>query len=72
MPGGLILDADELRALTSARRSDAQARTLEHMGIPFSRRPNGTLAVLRSVAERALGGAGTITAPTRPEPQVQP
>ena len=67
----LTLSADELRDLTGRRRSDAQARALEHMGIPFSTRPNGTLAVLRIVAERALGGSGTI-APASREPQLQP
>lgn len=68
----LTLSADELRELTGRRRSDAQARALEHMGIPFSTRPNGSLAVLRSLAERALGGDGTMTPPTRPEPVLQP
>jgi hypothetical protein len=67
----LTLSPDELRELTGRRRSDAQARALEHMGIPFSARPNGTLAVLRSLAERALGSDGTIKPPAR-EPQLQP
>lgn len=65
------LTPDELRELTGCRRSDAQARALEHMGIPFSARPNGTLAVLRTVVERALGADGTM-APTPREPQLQP
>jgi hypothetical protein len=67
----LTLSAEELRELTGRRRSDAQARALEHMKIPFSTRPNGTLAVLRAVVERALGGDGTIAQPSR-EPQLLP
>ncbi len=66
----LTLSPDEIHELTGKRRSDAQARVLMHMGIPFSTRPDGSLAVLRSVAERALGGVpGRIE---RPEPQLQP
>ncbi len=65
----LTLTPDELRALTGHRRSDAQARALSFMRIPYTLRPNGTVAVLRSVAERALGGAGTVTARA---PQLQP
>jgi len=63
------LSPAELRDYTGRRRSDAQARVLEHMGIPFTRRPDGTLVVLRSVAEAMGGGARTMT---RPEPQIQP
>jgi len=66
----LTLTPAELRELTGRRRADAQARSLEHMGIPYSTRPNGTLAVLRAVVERALGG--TITPTPRPEPELMP
>lgn len=65
----LTLSPAELREFTGKRRCDAQARVLDHMGVPYSTRPDGTLAVLRSVVERALGGAGTIG---RPEPQLMP
>ena len=65
----LTLNPDELRALTGHRRSDAQARALSFMRIHYSLRPNGSVAVLRAVAERALGGAGTV-APRGP--QLQP
>ncbi len=34
----LTLTAQELRELTGHRRSDAQRRELEHMGIPFKAR----------------------------------
>jgi hypothetical protein len=65
----LTLSPPELRELTGKRRSDAQARVLDHMGVMYSTRPDGSLAVLRVVAERALGGTGTIE---RSEPQLQP
>lgn len=65
----LTLSQSELRELTDKRRSDAQARVLEHMGIPFTTRPNGTLAVLRAVVEARMGGVGRIE---RPEPQLMP
>lgn len=65
----LTLSPAELREITGKRRSDAQARVLEHMGVHYSTRPDGTLAVLRVVAEMALGGTGRIE---RSEPQLQP
>lgn len=65
----LTLSPPELRELTGKRRSDAQARVLDFMRMPYSTRPDGSLAVLRVVAERVLGGTGTIE---RPEPQLQP
>lgn len=43
----MFLTADELRQLTDKPRPSAQARVLDFMGIPYRRRPNGTLAVLR-------------------------
>ncbi len=65
----LTLSPRELSELTGKRRSDAQARVLSHMGIPFTTRPDGTLAVLRAAVEARLGGAGRIE---RPEPQLMP
>lgn len=71
---GMLLDAAELRELTGKTRGDAQCRVLARMGIVHKRRPDGTLAVLRSHVEAALGGAaaagGTIPAPTR-EPELE-
>ena len=63
------LSPTELREYTGRRQNNAQARVLEHMGVPFTRRPDGTLVVLRSVAEAMGGGARTMA---RPEPQLQP
>jgi hypothetical protein len=57
----LTLTRMELVNLTGKRRSDAQARTLEHLGIPFNRRPDGLLVVLRAAASTALGR--TVPAP---------
>jgi hypothetical protein len=65
----LTLSPLELQELTKHRRSDAQARTLKHMGVPFATRPDGSLAVLRVAVEARLGGGGTMA---RPEPQLQP
>jgi hypothetical protein len=65
----LTLTPSELREFTGRRRCDAQARVLDHMVVPYSRRPDGSLAVLRSVAERALGGDGRMR---RQEPELQP
>ena len=37
----------ELKLLTGSARADAQARELEHLGIPYRKRRDGTLVVLR-------------------------
>jgi hypothetical protein len=42
----LLTDA-ELVELTRRRKPGWQARALHRMGIPYRRRPDGTLAVLR-------------------------
>jgi hypothetical protein len=67
----LTLEPSELRDLTGHRRSDAQARALVRLGLPYAQRPNGSLVVLRSVVEGRLGGTGTIAAPRR-EPRLMP
>lgn len=51
----MILSPDDLVELTGKRRSGAQREVLTAMGIAFRVRPDGTLAVLRVVAELALG-----------------
>lgn len=63
----LTLTPAELRELTGKRRCDAQRRVLEHMGIPFFGRPDGTLAVLRAHVETTP--SGTIPAA---EPELMP
>lgn len=64
----LTLTPDELQELTAKRRSDAQRRALDFMGVPYKRRPDGTPAVLRIHVE-TLAGA---TIPAAREPQLQP
>lgn len=63
----LTLSPDELRELTACRRSDAQRRALEFMGIPFRVRPGGSLAVLRQHVESMPGA--TMRLPREPELQ---
>jgi len=46
-----ILTPEELEKLTGKVRYGAQARELNAFGIPFCRRTNGSLVVLRSVVE---------------------
>ncbi len=65
----LLLSDDELEALTGRTRRNAQRRALAFMGVPYRERPDRSLAVLRSAAQAALGGASTVR---RREPQLQP
>lgn len=43
----IVLSPEELIELTKKERPSAQARVLEHLGIPLRARPDGTLVVLR-------------------------
>lgn len=52
------LTDDELRAATHRRRPLAQARALSAIGVPFKRRPDGTLLVGRDAMASVLSGAG--------------
>ena len=40
-----ILTPDEMRFLTGKKHSNAQVRELNHMGIPFNQRTNGSVVV---------------------------
>lgn len=51
----MFLTREEIIELTGRKRKDAQAKALVMMGIEHKVRPNGTLAVLRSHVEQALG-----------------
>lgn len=42
----MILSPADLQELTGARRSDAQARELDHLGIPYRRRRDRTIIVI--------------------------
>lgn len=44
----MILTPRELANLTQRTRSYAQARVLDYMAIPYRRRPDGSLVVLRA------------------------
>jgi hypothetical protein len=63
----LTLSDVELAELTRRRRSDAQRRTLDRMGLRYGVRPDGSLAVLRAHVEQVLGGATIATTPREPE-----
>lgn len=51
-----LLSPAEVAELTGRQRYRAQARVLRGMGIAYEPRPDGSLAVLRSHAEKVLGG----------------
>lgn len=64
----MFLSADDLRELTDKRRSDAQRRVLDFMGVPYRVRLDGTLAVLRHHVETFPGA----NIPSPREPELQP
>ena len=54
----LELTPDELKRITRRSRYVAQARVLEHLGIPYHRHPvDGTAIVSRDAARTALAKA---------------
>jgi hypothetical protein len=57
----MLLTAEELHELTLKRRGTSQAEVLRALGIAYRIRPDGSLAVLRVVAEIALGGQNATT-----------
>ena len=66
----LTLNENEIRDVTRRKRTDAQRRVLDALGIRYRTRPDGSLLVLRANVERELGGlAGTSAAR---EPQLRP
>lgn len=66
---GYLLTEPELRELTHKQRPTAQARALRAMGIPHWRRPDGSLAVLRSAVDAPTPANARLSAP---EPVLQP
>ncbi len=54
------LTPDELRALTCRRQGCAQAKALVVMGIPFRKRPNGSIVVFRADLQTSSGAAGQV------------
>jgi hypothetical protein len=54
--GNVILTKDELRELTGRRRVALQARELDHLQIPYKRRSDGSIVVLRADLGRPQQG----------------
>lgn len=67
----LTLTPAELVDLTGKERPAAQKRALDFLGVPYRQRLDRSLAVLRSAAEAALGGAATMHSSQR-EPELHP
>lgn len=63
---GNLLTSDELRELTGRIQSDAQARELDAMGIPYRRRRDKSLVVMRVCVETILGLPGAKIEPNEP------
>lgn len=51
----MFLTEQQVEALTHRTRRDAQVRALRFMGIEHKKRPDGSVAVLRSHVEWILG-----------------
>lgn len=51
------LSDEEVRRLTHRERYTAQARVLDGWGVPYRRRPDGTLLVGRAALDAALVGS---------------
>jgi hypothetical protein len=56
----LWLSDDELRHATHRARPSAQAKALQRMGVPFQRRPDGSLLVGRAAMTAALSGSAIV------------
>lgn len=57
------LSDDEVADATRRRQPARQARMLEQMGVPYQRRPDGTLLVGRAAMEAALAGSRAAAKP---------
>lgn len=68
----LTLTSDEIAEITGRRRMAAQRQALTAMGIAFRVRPDGTPAVLRAVAEVAMGQSKATEGTARPQLRVPP
>jgi hypothetical protein len=65
----MFLTDEQLRRLAGCKRSDAQRRELEHMGVPFRVRRDGTLVVCTADVPKSA----TIAPELRtPEPELEP
>jgi hypothetical protein len=66
----MFLTEDQVRELTKRQKFKAQARQLQHMGIPYMPRTDGSLAVLRIHVE-ALTAAAAAKRDDKPKPRVR-
>lgn len=66
--GAIHLTPAEIKAISGGRvRFRAQARALDRLGIPYKRRPDGSLLVSRLAYERALCGTHTPQVAVEPD-----
>lgn len=65
----LCLTPEELESLTGLHRPGWQRRALDHMKIPYRRRPDGTLAVLR-IHVLTMEGAPAVNSDPPAEPEL--
>lgn len=65
----MFLDSSEVKELTGRTQHASQAKVLRAMGIEHKARPDGTIAVLRSHVETALGGGVPAAARKKAPPE---
>jgi hypothetical protein len=66
----IVLSAQDLVELTDREKPSAQARQLDYMAIPYRRRRDGSLAVLRIHVETIEGRPSPATLAAAPEPEL--
>lgn len=52
----MFLTQEEIRELTGKRARSAQSLALNHMGLIYKIRPDGSIAVLESHVRKEMGG----------------
>lgn len=62
----MLLTSNELRELTGRIQSDAQARELDAIGIPYRQRRDKSLVVMRVCVETILGLSDAKIEPNEP------
>ena len=67
----MLLSPDEIEELTGKVRPAAQRAELLAMGIPFRLRRDGSVAVLRSAVQVALGHHEVMPPPRHGRPQLR-
>jgi hypothetical protein len=63
----IVLSEQEIADITARVRATAQTRQLTHLGIPWERRTDGSLVVLRAHVNALVGAAQD----TKPRPRVR-